>query len=195
MLYYANDKYGGALSSGYTTGETTLYVTAVPTNVPTVIVADKGGANETVFKVTGKTVNSLTGVSRIRGANVNLDPGTVLTCLNNEDFINQFISISAWYDKTYGASINFDLDDGTKQRVTLTGNSTLSVSNSSDGKVFMIRLTQDATGSRTVTWWSGISWDDGVAPTLTTTANKTDVFAFVATGASTYDGYVLGQNK
>lgn len=90
MIYKANDKYGASLSSGYTVGQTTLYVSAVPDNVPTIIVAGKGTDNETVFSVTGKTTNSLTGVVRLRGANVNLDAQTPITCLNNEEFVNQY---------------------------------------------------------------------------------------------------------
>jgi hypothetical protein len=73
--------------------QTTLYVSAVPNHVPTIIVAAKGTDNETIFEVTGKTTNSLTGVSRLRGANVDLDAQTPLTCLNNEEFINQYASM------------------------------------------------------------------------------------------------------
>lgn len=91
-MYRSNDKYSALLTSGYTVGQNVLYVSAVPTNVPTIIVAAKGTDNETVFAVTGKTTNSLTGVSRLRGANVNLDTNTPLTCLNNEEFINGIIT-------------------------------------------------------------------------------------------------------
>jgi len=89
-FYKANDKYSAVLTAGYTVGQSTLYVSAVPEKVPTIIVAAKGTDKETVFGVTGKTTNSLTGVSRLRGANVDLDAQTPLTCLNNEEFINQF---------------------------------------------------------------------------------------------------------
>lgn len=95
-----------------------------------------------------------------------------------------------------GATITFDLGSGkyTKQQATLGGNRTLALSNELVGMVFMIDLIQDATGSRTVTWFSGISWAGGSAPTLTTTANKRDSFGFVVTGAGAYSGYVIGQN-
>jgi len=93
--YYANDKYNAVLTAGYSVGQTTLYVSAVPNNVPTVIVAAKGTDKETVFAVTDKTTNSLTGVSRLRGANVDLDAQTPLTCLNNEEFINQSAAVDA----------------------------------------------------------------------------------------------------
>jgi len=91
-MYRSNDKYSALLTSGYTVGQNVLYVSAVPANVPTIIVAAKGTDNETVFAVTGKTTNSLTGVSRLKGANVNLDTNTPLTCLNNEEFINGIIT-------------------------------------------------------------------------------------------------------
>lgn len=71
-------------------GQNTLSVTNVPDNVPTIVVLAKGTDNETVFTVTGKTSNSLTGVARIRGANVNLDATTPVTILNNAEFINQY---------------------------------------------------------------------------------------------------------
>lgn len=90
-MYEPNDKYSALLTSGYTAGQNVLYVSAVPDNVPTLVVAAKGTDNETVFSVTGKTTNSLTGVTRVRGANVNLDAQTPLTCLNNEEFIQQLI--------------------------------------------------------------------------------------------------------
>lgn len=90
MIYLANDKYNAALSSGYTVGQNTLNVNSVPDNVPTVVVVGYGTEKETVFVATGKTVNSLTGVSRLRGANVNLDAQTPVTCLNNQEFINQY---------------------------------------------------------------------------------------------------------
>ena len=99
--YYANDKYSAVLTSGYTVGQTTLYVSAVPNHVPTIVVAAKGTDNETVFEVTGKTTNSLTGVSRLRGANVDLDAQTPLTCLNNEEFINQLASVNAVFNEEH----------------------------------------------------------------------------------------------
>jgi len=95
---------------------------------------------------------------------------------------------------TDGATITFDLSQSRNWIVTLGGNRTLSLSNVVTGMVFMITLKQDATGSRTVTWWSGISWVDGTVPTLTTTPNKADTFGFICTGTNTYYGYIVGQN-
>jgi len=92
-----------------------------------------------------------------------------------------------------GATITFDLSKGNKHKVTLGGNRTLALSNIPIGMSFVIRITQDGTGSRTVTWFSTIKWDYGTTPTLTTTANKTDSFGFICTANGAYDGYILGQ--
>lgn len=93
-----------------------------------------------------------------------------------------------------GATVTFDLNAGNAHEVTLGGNRTLALSNVRNGQRFLLKLTQDGTGSRTVTWFSGISWAGGSEPTLTTTASKSDVFGFVATGAGAYDGFVVGQD-
>lgn len=92
-----------------------------------------------------------------------------------------------------GATVTFDLSTSLHQ-VTLGGNRTLALSNESVGQTFVIRLIQDGTGSRTVTWFSTIKWAGGVTPTLTTTASKVDVFGFIVTSTGNYDGFVIGQN-
>ena len=96
--------------------------------------------------------------------------------------------------ETYGASIAIDWSDLTKGKVrtiTLAGNPTITFSNPAVGQAILIRLIQDATGSRTITWPT-IKWPGGSAPTLTTTASKIDSFLIVCTAASTFDGYHAG---
>ena len=91
---------------------------------------------------------------------------------------------------TDGATVTFDLNSGLRQVVTLGGNRTLALSNDADGMGFTIILKQDGTGSRTVTWWSGIKWAGGSAPTLTTTAGKYDVVTFLRMASGEYLGVV-----
>lgn len=109
--------------------------------------------------------------------------------------VQKFTSVyQDWVDVTFGSPTNFDLSLGNKQRVTLTGNPNLTISNVQGAQSFTIRLTQDGMGSRSVTWFSGISWAGGVVPTLIDTADKADMFQFVRTGTDTYDGFVIGQD-
>lgn len=95
---------------------------------------------------------------------------------------------------TDGSTVTFDLSRSLFQQVTLGGNRTLALSNVRTGSRFMLRIVQDGTGSRTVTWFSTIKWAGGSAPTLTTTINKADWFGFFVTGSGTYDGFIIGQN-
>jgi hypothetical protein len=202
-IYKANDKFNTVLSSGYTAGQNTLYVSAVPDNVPTIVVAGKGTDNETVFSVTGKTTNSLTGVARLRGANVDLDAQTPITCLNNEEFVNQYatqVGVTPWVTDQAGDAIEIDLDDGVKHQIILGADlNVLSLANVLPGHMVLIKLIQDGTGSRTVDW-SGIGtihWDSGDTedPTLTTDASRADVIGLIQVGTDEYDGYLVGTNK
>ena len=102
---------------------------------------------------------------------------------------------------TDGGTITFDMNESNTHMVTLGGTRTLAVSNVASGQKFMIRLQQDTGGSKTVNWFSTIYWaEGGTAPTLTTTANKADLFGFLCTsgteapGGPYLDGFVIGQN-
>lgn len=78
---------------------------------------------------------------------------------------------------TDGATQTFDCSTTTHFTWTLGGSRTMSApTNVAPGQIIFISVTQDATGSRIVTWPGSFSWaTNGTAPTLTTTAAKTDV--------------------
>ena len=105
--------------------------------------------------------------------------------------INTVIS----YTPDAAGTSTLDLATGNIHKITMpAGNITIAISNEMVGQCFMIEITQDGTGSRTVTWFSTIKWAGGDAPTLTTTASKRDTFGFRVTGTDTYDGFIVGQN-
>lgn len=92
-------------------------------------------------------------------------------------------------------TLNLNMSAGTQHDITMPpGNITLTVTGEVSGHMFVVRILQDGTGSRTVTWFSTIKWAGGSAPTLTTTAGKADTFIFRVTGSGTYDGFIVGQN-
>lgn len=99
------------------------------------------------------------------------------------------------YTPTAAGTATLDLSKGNIHHITMpAGNITIALSNGTAGQCFIIRILQDGTGSRTVTWFTTIRWAGGSAPTLTTTASKADTLGFEITGSSTYDGFVVGQN-
>lgn len=96
---------------------------------------------------------------------------------------------------TAGATDTLDLSASNEFRIQMpAGNITVALSNESSATRFLVSITQDATGSRAVTWFSAIKWVGGTIPLLTITANKRDTFGFIRTGANTYDGFVVGSN-
>lgn len=85
------------------------------------------------------------------------------------------------------------LSNGTVQFITMTGNCTFTFPAPTAGKSFSLFLKQDGTGSRTATWPGTVLWPYGIAPTLTTTINKTDRFVFTADGTNWF-GAIAGQS-
>ena len=99
------------------------------------------------------------------------------------------------YAPAAAGTATLDLSVGKDHRITMpAGNITIALSNEASGSIFMVHITQDAVGSRTVTWFATIRWVNGTVPTLTTTASKRDTFGFVRTGVDTYDGFIVGKN-
>jgi len=87
-----------------------------------------------------------------------------------------------------------NLAAGTVQNLTLTGSCTFTFPAATPaGRSFLMFLRQDATGNRTVTWPGTLKWPGNTAPTLTSTASRTDMFAFTADGTSWF-GRVIAQN-
>jgi hypothetical protein len=92
------------------------------------------------------------------------------------------------------ATIAVDASAGNDFRVTITANRTMGApANLTDGQSLIFAITQDATGSRTITWNAAYKFGAAGAPTLTTTANATDVLAFKNyAGNVRYLGSALG---
>jgi len=93
---------------------------------------------------------------------------------------------------TDSATINWDLSSNQVAEVTLGGNRTFAnPTNMRDGGVYILRIKQDGTGSRTLTWGSDYKWPGNTAPVLTTAANRTDVMTFISDGSRMLGGYIL----
>ena len=110
-------------------------------------------------------------------------------------FSNSTYQVPVAYTPAGAATAILDVSNSNIHSITMpAGNITIAISNETVGQCFLIEITQDGTGSRTVTWFSTIKWAGGSAPTLTTTASKRDTFGFRVTGADTYDAFIVGQN-
>lgn len=83
---------------------------------------------------------------------------------------------------TDAATIDVDWNKSQNHGVTVAGNRTLTFSNGKSGYTYSVSITQDSTGSRLITWPSTVKWAGGSAPTLTTTAARTDQITFYFDG-------------
>lgn len=88
---------------------------------------------------------------------------------------------------TDAATIAWNTALGSFALMTLGGSRILGTpTNLSAGKTYQLLITQDATGSRLVTWPANVKWAGGTAPTLSTAAAKKDLVVFECDGTNLY---------
>jgi hypothetical protein len=113
---------------------------------------------------------------------------------NFDSTLNAPAYTSTFQTLTFGTTTTWDQTKGSTAAVTLTANATLSITNPVAGMYGLVRVTQDATGSRTLALPAGskvINGGGGVV-TLTTTAGATDVLSYFYDGTSYY--WTIGYN-
>ena len=97
---------------------------------------------------------------------------------------------------TDGATITADFALANNFSVTLGGNRTLgNPTNVVVGQSGIIKITQDATGSRTLAYGSSWDFSGGVAPTLTITANAVDILAYYVDGSTNITARLIGDRR
>lgn len=95
---------------------------------------------------------------------------------------------------TDGATISWNVATGSIATVTLgaAGRTMAFPTNLTLGS-YILKVVQDATGSRTITTWTGnYKWAGGTAPILSTAANALDVISFVYDGTNMIGSYIRG---
>lgn len=97
---------------------------------------------------------------------------------------------------TDGATITPNFNSSNHFSVTLGGNRTLAnPTNLTAGQSGVIVVTQDGTGSRTLSYGSNYKFVSGAAPTLTTTASAVDVLAYYVESSSRITVRFIGDVK
>ena len=80
---------------------------------------------------------------------------------------------------TDGATVNWNVNNGAFATITLGGNRTMAAPTNLKKRTYELIVQQDATGNRLLTWNSVFRWtNNNTPPTLSTAANKQDVFTF-----------------
>jgi hypothetical protein len=181
-----------------------LGLIASPTVSATALTGIVPGANGgTGVANTGKTItvsgNTTIGssthtVAFVTSANTSVTlptTGTLATLAGSETLTNKTLTAPVLSGVKYstvnqndsgnsGTSKTIDFAaNGNRQKVAMTGNCTFTFTPPASDAVLYLKLTQDATGSRTVAWPGTVKWSGGVAPTLSTAANAVDIVTLV----------------
>ena len=137
----------------------------------------------TLISAATVNVTTLNATSLVNTATANVTTLNATTIVNPSitNFTETPVSIG-----NSGTTQTLSLANGTFQSVTLNGNCTFTMPTATNGKSFILIVTQDATGGRTATFTS-VKWPAGSAPTITTTASTgKDILAFFADGTNWY---------
>lgn len=159
---------------------------------------DQAGANGKVLQSNGTVaawqaiVNSLTAAGGLLSVNAATGAVTItltkasateIRALTNDAKVITPLGLGAACDfvaLTYAAAQQWDLAAAPNAKVTLTGNAAFAApTNIKPGVTYMVATTQDATGSRLVTWdAAAYDFRNSSAPAASTGAGKTDYWYF-----------------
>ena len=91
---------------------------------------------------------------------------------------------------TDGANISWNMATAAVASVTLGGNRYMNTPTNLKVGTLVLHVNQDSTGGRTLTWSPVFKWPAGVAPVLTTTGSRKDIFSFICDGTNLYGSYL-----
>jgi hypothetical protein len=142
----------------------------------------KNATLSTNLSVTGNTSSNKMTVSSL----LTVSGNTVLngTTTDRSNALSQTL--------TDGATITWDTSLGRVATLTLgaAGRTMAAPTNLKVG-TYILRVYQDATGSRTITSWNAVfKWTAAVAPVLSTGAGKLDIITFFSDGTNLYGSYL-----
>ena len=105
------------------------------------------------------------------------------------------------------ATVTLDLKKGNYHNISLGQNVTkFEFLNAKRGQRFLLRITQNASSAKTISWsnvdyTSGgaaatVRWAGNITPTMSTSTSHTDVYGFLCTNnaGSAFDGFIVGQD-
>lgn len=165
-------------------------------------IADNNGNEQIKFTTTASAVNEITVTNAATGnapaitatggdTNIDLNLGGKgsgdVKFTTEVDMNGQFIGDATEFDNGNSSTADtIDWGNGNFHKSTLTANCTYTFTAPPLKGRMQLKVVQDATGSRTVTWPATVKWPGGTAPTLSTAASAIDIITFYWDGTSYY---------
>jgi hypothetical protein len=175
--------------SAGTTGFTPSSATSGAVTLAGTLAVANGGTNATTASITsfnnitGYTASGATGTTSTNLV-FSTSP-TITTPVLTNPTVTAYLETAPAIANS-GTAVTLALASGTVLSYTLTGNCTFTMPTATSGTSFIVRLIQDATGSRTATF-TGVKWPGGTVPTITTTASTgVDIISFVCIASVWY---------
>src|SRR3990167_2388356 len=138
------------------------------------------------------------------GGTIDISPNTT-TNINSAVIVTGLITASAdlvvnetaYFDAEVdngnsGAADTIDWTVGNKQKSTLTDNATFTFTAPPGPCNIILKLVQDATGSRNPVWPATVKWSGGAEPTWSTAASAVDIASFYFDGTNYYGQAGIG---
>ena len=175
--------------SAGTTGFTPSSATSGAVTLAGTLAVANGGTNATTASIT--SFNNITGYTAAGATGTtstslvfSTSPTLTTPTLTNPTITAYLETAPAIANSS--TAVTLALASGTVLSYTLTGNCTFTMPATTNGTSFIVRLIQDATGSRTATFTS-VKWPGGTVPTITTTASTgVDIISFVCIASVWY---------
>lgn len=94
---------------------------------------------------------------------------------------------------TWGANVAWNLDTRQVAKLTLTDTTAEldNPTNMKDGGTYVLRVIQDGTGGRALTFGSAYRWPNGIVPVVAQGIDEESIFSFISDGAN-MDGVMQG---
>jgi hypothetical protein len=142
------------------------------------------GTNDTDRLTIGATGLVTTVRSHAITQNLTVSGNTTLngTTTDKSNALNQTL--------TDGATINWDTSLGRVATVTLGGARAMAAATNQKVGTYILRVVQDGTGGRTLTWNGNYKWTAQTAPVLSTAIGAVDIITFFSDGSKMYGSYL-----
>ena len=197
-----NSKGNGTVTSVAATVPAFLSVTGSPvTTSGTLAISYSGTALPVANGGTNATSASITAFNNITGYTATGATGTTSTNLvfstspsiTTPTLTTPTVTNYTETTATATGSTSINLANGTVQKITTSGSTTITLPASSSGKSFTVIVSYAAADA--ITWAGGstLKWANGTTPTPTSATGKFDIFNFYQDGTNTY-GSIFGQN-